>query len=212
MTTCRRFVAQLVVQAQLAGVKRLCTDGGPNAPYKYYIVSCLFDEAQLRLGRGGASVLASHNVVTFKHQRGAADLDIVRPPAVLGRANAAAMWSALVAKSEICVFALRQQPSADAAQYTATLTTSDAGSASQLLLRHLCTQLPAHRILLSTFCAQHRTASAITSITRYCRLLAPAFCTAKTFKQPGIWAYLRSRVRRHLHPPHGHRGRILHSA
>ena len=50
--------AQLAEQAQLAGVKRLCRDDGPNAPYKYYIMSCLFDESQLRLGRGDASVLA----------------------------------------------------------------------------------------------------------------------------------------------------------
>ena len=184
VTTCRRFVAQLVAQAQLVGVKRLCTDDGPNAPYKYYIMSCLFDEAQLRLGRGGASaLLASHNVVTFKHQHGTADLDIVRPPVVLGRANAAAMWPALVAKSEICAFALRQHPSADAVKYIATLTTSDAGSPSQLLLRHLCTQLPAHHILFSTFCTQHRTASAITSITRYCRLHSKGIQTARVFRR-----------------------------
>ena len=169
-----------------------------QTPRTSTIMSCLFDEAQLRLGRGGASALASHNVVTFKHQHGTADLDIVRPPVVLGRANAAAMWPALVAKSEICAFALRQHPSADAVKYIATLTTSDAGSPSQLLLRHLCTQLPAHHILLSTFCAQHRTASVITSITRYCRLLASAFCTAKTFRQPGFLADLRKRVQHDL--------------
>ena len=183
VTTCRRFVAQLVAQAQLVGVKRLCTDDGPNAPYKYYIMSCLFDEAQLRLGRGGASALASHNVVTFKHQHGTADLDIVRPPVVLGRANAAAMWPALVAKSEICAFALRQHPSADAVKHIATLTISDAGSPSRLVLRRLCAQLPAHHILLSTFCTQHRTASAIASTTRYCRLHSKGIQTARVFRR-----------------------------
>lgn len=124
------------------------------------------------------------------------DEDVVRSPKILRRANAACMWAALKGQDDDA--GLRPGNGSSEwpqARFHATLTSSDSASVNHLLIKHLETVVADNHFVMSAFCLQHRTGSAVEAMTKRLGILGKVMCTAHVWQSGDFAHELKDAVR-----------------
>ena len=195
----RAILAQSVLAGQERGLAAI-VEGARKRRLDFYITNNMFDETKLPFGKPVSKkrpCLAWHSQVTWAADAASGhveDLDVSRPPQILGSYTAAKLSQLLGCGSDtagVC-------PKGEArplALYHGSLLAVDTHSVNVLLSKWLPTVLDEKHFVISSFCTQHRTGSVCEEIGKQWGLLSPSFCLANRLQYGDFWDDLKEAVR-----------------
>ena len=177
---CRAILADATLTGIDAALAKMVANSRER-PMHYYITNNMCDETKLPFGKHSSRkrrCLAWHGQATWSTDEGGVeDVDIIRPPRILGRYTAATLHNLMAQGSETAGL----YPRGDAlpsAELLASLTASDSHAVNLLLSKQLSAELPPNHLHICSLCMQHRTGSVLEEVSKKWGLLPPSFCLA----------------------------------
>jgi hypothetical protein len=193
---CRHIEAQCVLIGQEEGLKGLVAQSRKRK-FRFYITNNMMDETKLPFGKLAPRkrrCLAWHSQATWSaHEDHLEDVDVIRPPRVLGRYTAATLWNLMARGSDSAGLHPRGEalPSAD---YYATLMAADTHSVNVLTSQCVASVQEPNHFSATLFCLQHRTGSVCEEVANKWGLLPPSFCLATNIQQGDFYDDLKVAV------------------
>lgn len=167
----------------------------------FFIKAHMFDETKLpfKLRRGRVlkyRTVAQHGQAYWKmpgSAGGVAVEDVIRAPRLVHRCTAASCW-AVLSHDDACSICPDVGHKIEA-RYHGTITSHDSHSVNKALQRRCREQLPNSDFILSLFCIQHPTGTAVEHVTDFLDLLQGPYCSAKVFSDGTFFEEFRGHVR-----------------